>query len=207
MYVANILWSDKQNGPMMTPGTLLLLPAQAEDSHLPPSGRGCDWTQLCIGLRASPSSSTHTSKSWLFPVRKTSPISHNWKVASRVGRGRVPPWIIAHCASYIQSPSSFPWTDDSTGSMYLISLSIYLKTFPIKSGLRTPSMWHCGVCFHLLLHIFSPSLSFILDIVHDVFFHTQGFTSTLSNLSVFSMTSRLHGLPRKFFLYPNHVKN
>ena len=123
-----------------------------------------------------------------------------------MGRGRVPSWIIAHCASYIQSPSSFLWTDESTGSMYLILLSIYLKNFPIKSALHTPSMWHCGVCFHLLLHIFSPSLSFILDIVHDVFFHTQGFTSTLSNLSVFSMTSRLHGLPRKFFLYPNHVK-
>lgn len=48
-------------------------------------------------------------------------------------------------------------------------LAVYLKNFPIKPALPTLSMWHCGVCLRLLPHIFSPSVLFILDIVHDVF--------------------------------------
>lgn len=63
------------------------------------------------------------------------------------------------------------WADENTGSVYLILLSIYLKNFPIKPALRTTlSMWHCGLCLRRLLHIFSPSVLFILDSVHDVFF-------------------------------------
>lgn len=141
MYVANILWSYKQNGSVMTPGILLLLLAQAED--LCPS-LSCDWTQVCFGLRA-PLPPMHTSKSWLFSVCKAS--------SSTIKR---------------QHPE---WADENTGSVYLILLSIYLKNFPIKPALRTTlSMWHCGLCLRRLLHIFSPSVLFILDSVHDVFF-------------------------------------
>ena len=76
MYVANILWSYKQNGSMTTPGILLLLLAQAEDLCPSLSGSGCDSTQVCFGLRA-PLPPRHTSKSWLFPVCKAYSSLHN----------------------------------------------------------------------------------------------------------------------------------
>ena len=87
----------------------------------------------------------------------------------------IPPSL--DCSLYVKPLQAYTvkkqhpeWTDENTGSVYLILLSVYLKKFPIKPALHTLSMWLCGVCLHLLLHIFSPSVSFILDIVHDVFF-------------------------------------
>lgn len=87
----------------------------------------------------------------------------------------IPPSL--DCSLYVKPLQAYTikrqhpeWTEENTGCVYLILLSVYLKIFPIKPALHTLSMWHCGVCLRLLLHIFSPSVLFIVDIVHDVFF-------------------------------------
>ena len=96
MYVANILWSHKQNGSMMTPGILLLLLAQAENLCPSLSGSDCDSTQVCFGLRA-PLPPMHTSKSWVFPVCKAS-------------------------SAYTIKRQHPEWTEENTGCVYLILL-------------------------------------------------------------------------------------
>lgn len=71
----------------------------------------------------------------------------------------IPPSL--DCSLYVKPLQAYTikrqhpeWTEENTGCVYLILLSVYLKIFPIKPALHTLFMWHCGVCLHLLLHIF-----------------------------------------------------
>lgn len=203
MCVANILWRDRQNGPMMIPGTLFFFGLlRLRTPAIPPGGNGCVWMQVCIELRAPlPPAWAPPSLNCLFPVCKSSPSLHHEKVASRVGRGRAPSWIIAHLASRTPAPScglmgaQGPCTSSGWAFPGDISQS---NLFP------APSAWHRGVC---LLHISSARAAFIWALVQDGFFHTQRFTSTSSNPSISAVTSASHGLPRKGFPTPVVKKN